>query len=87
MIYDTGFALLALLGDEAMPDGGYPSSLLLFWLELVGAKDAGDSNGAFQNIRRWRNKLEELADYQREKKNQKKKSLLGNQCLFADSTN
>lgn len=31
--------------------------------------------------------LEELADYQRGKKIQKKKSLLGNQCLFADFTN
>lgn len=63
VIYDPGFALLALLGDEAVPDRGYPSSLLLFWLELVGAKDAGDSNGAFRNIRRWRNTVEELADY------------------------
>lgn len=31
--------------------------------------------------------LEELADYQREKKFRKKESLLGNQCLFADATN
>lgn len=52
MIDDTGFALLAVLGDEAMRDRGYPSSLLLFRLELVGAKETGDSNGAFRNV--WR---------------------------------
>lgn len=67
VIYDIGFALFALLGNEAMPDRGYPSSLLLVWLELVDTKDGRDSNDAFQNIRRWRNRLEELADYQRGK--------------------
>lgn len=60
------------MGEEAMPDRGYPLSLLLFWLELVGAKDAGDTDGAFWNIRSWRNTLEELADYQREEKSEKK---------------